>query len=69
MTGDHDDWHLGAICDELLQVETAELRKSHIQDQATWSTDSRTSQEVFGRREGLRPPPGEANAQLQGLTH
>src|ERR1700688_2509065 len=55
VTGDEDDRHVNPIdSNALLQIETIEVRKSNVKDQAARSQDSWARQEFLSGRKRLR---------------
>src|SRR5215470_18436696 len=69
ITGDEDDRHICPIDDALLEIETIEVGKRHIENQATRTVDARTFEELLRRLERLGLPAGGENQQLQRFPH
>jgi hypothetical protein len=66
MSGDVDDWHIGMIrSNQLLKVETTQIRKRYVQDQATRTNFRRARQEFFRRCKRLRLPSRKFDKQLE----
>src|SRR5215468_7602433 len=56
ITCDEDDRHVCPIDEALLEIETIEVGKRHVQNQATRTVDARTFEELLRRPERLRLP-------------
>ena len=69
ITGDEDDRHIRPIDDALLEIETIEVGKCHVENQAARTVDARTFEELLRRREGLGLPAAGENQQLQRFPH
>ena len=69
ITSDEDDRHVCPIDEALLEIETGEIGKRHIQNQATRTADARTFEELLRRFERLGLPAGGQNQQLQRFPH
>ncbi len=70
VTRDEDDRHVNPIdSDALLQIETIEVRKSNVKDQAARSQDSWARQEFLSGRERLRLPARAADQRFERLAH
>src|SRR5258708_7404626 len=69
ITSDEDDWHINPIDDELLQIETIEVRKRNVKYQAARNKDSWAGEEFLCGRECLWLPACGADQQFQRLAH
>src|SRR5215469_14597174 len=49
VTGDEDDRHVCPIDEALLEIQTSEVGKRHIKNQATRTVDARTFEELLRR--------------------
>src|SRR5215204_1814786 len=65
VAGDEYDRHLCPIDDPLLEIDAAEIGQRHVEDEAAWTADAGTLEEVLRRREGLWLPAGREDQQLQ----
>src|SRR4051812_28844006 len=68
VTADEDNRHVGAFAELLLQVETAESREAHIENEAAGSRGPWTGQEFLRGRERLWLPPCARDEQLERLA-
>src|ERR1700737_1917417 len=70
MTGDENDGNPNARIRQLaLKVQTADARKSHIQNKATWFVRPLAAQELLRRPEGLGTQANRLQHALDGRTH
>src|ERR1700730_8662294 len=70
MTGDEDDGNPYARVGQLaLKIQTVDTRKSHVQNEATWSIRSLAAQELLRRPEGLGTQANRLEHALHGRTH
>jgi hypothetical protein len=68
VAGDEDDRHFDAIGETLLDVETMEIGKSHIEDQTMRHVNARMREELVRGSKRLGVPAGRANQQLERLA-
>ena len=70
VTREEDDGHVAPLRrDALLQLETIEVRKAHVEDQAARSNGSRVVQELVRGRKGRRLPARGVDQQFQRLAY